>query len=370
MSLRSSLRSLLAPHLKPHPALWNTAKSLDGGLERARHSAARVLPMLIRPEPRRLQIAITANCNLRCVGCHYGRDFMRGEQLGLPLVRQLLDDAKDVGFWDVRLYGGEPLLHPDLPEMVRHSVALGLETFVTTNGMLLDRTFPALFDAGLRRLTIGYYGTDADYDAYVQRPDRFARLERNVAEIRDRYGSDVNIQINWLLSRRSCTEQALDAAIAFAERYDARIQVDLIHYSLPYFSEGPDRELQFRPEDRPAVEKLVSLLLARAEANPSRFLQDSTGLRSIPDWLILGPDMRVPCDSHQMLWVGADGSVQQCYVTFPLGNLHHQSLKDIVFTDQHKLAAKDSFRLACPNCHCNYHDRVAKHAPSRAKYAK
>ncbi len=37
--------------------------------------------------------------------------------------------------------------------------------------------------------------------------------------------------------------------LAFARRYGLRVQVDLIHYSLPYFTEGPERMLQFRPQD-------------------------------------------------------------------------------------------------------------------------
>lgn len=44
--------------------------------------------------------------------------------------------------------------------------------------------------------------------------------------------------------------------------------------------------------------------------------------RSITDWLLKGPEMRVPCDAYCMVWVGADGSVKLCCVTFLLGSLH------------------------------------------------
>jgi cyclic pyranopterin phosphate synthase len=141
-----------------------------------------------------------------------------------------------------------------------------------------------------------------------------------------------------------------------------------VHYSLPYFSEGPDRMLQFRAEDRPAIDAVVSELVRRKEADPGRFRQSFAGLRSIPEWLLLGPGMRIPCDSQEMLWVGADGTVQQCYVTFPLGNLHQQPLRDMLFTDAHRQASRDSFELNCPNCHCNYDRRIDKHGPAVARY--
>jgi cyclic pyranopterin phosphate synthase len=91
-------------------------------------------------------------------------------------------------------------------------------------------------------------------------------------------------------------------------------------------------------------------------------------LRSIPDWLLKGPDMRVPCDARNLLWVGADGTVQMCYVTFHLGNLHERRLPEMLFGDAHKRAARDAFALNCPNCHCERDTRVQKHLPSRRLY--
>ena len=367
--IRDSLRRLLGGTLRQHRGIWRGLIAADTRWERARHTAARMLPVVIRPEPRHLEIAITAHCNLRCIGCRYGRDFMPGQQLEWPVVRQLLDDAHAIGFWDVRFYGGEPLLHRDLPAMVGHAIKLGLRTHVTTNGMLLKRHIEALYGVGLRDITIGYYGTGARYDAYVQRKNRFPELEAGVAAVRDRYGDEVGMRINWLLMRPSCNLDDLHAAWEFARRYSMRMQVDLIHYSLPYFSEGPDRELQFRPEDRGAIETVVEEIGRLKQEHPETINISREGIRSIPDWLLKGPDMRVPCDAYQMAWVGADGTVQLCYVTFKLGNLHERSLRDMMHTAVHRQAARAAFALNCPNCHCHYDRRVRKHGESFEKYS-
>lgn len=295
---------------------------------------------------------------------------MPGSVLSLALVRDLLDDARAAGFWDVRFYGGEPLLHPDLPQMIEHAVSLELSPYVTTNGILLRQRIDALYQAGLRNINIGFYGTGARYDAYVQKKERFAQLEAGVAAVRDRYGMDVRVRINWLLMRPSCNLEAFQSAWSFAERFQTQFQVDLVHYSLPYFTEGPDRMLQFRPEDREAIETVVAEILRLKAAYPERFNNSLAGLRSAPDWLIQGAGMRVPCDSHQMIWVGPDGTVQQCYVTYRLGNLHEKRLRDMLFTPEHFHASRDSFRLGCPNCHCHYDVRINKHAPSLARYGE
>lgn len=358
--LRSRLRRVLGPLLRQKVRVWRRLIAADESIEAARHTAARAFPAIIRPQPRRLEVAITSFCNLRCIGCRYGRDFMTGTQLSWPVVRDLLDDAREIGVWDVRFYGGEPLLHPALPQMVEYAVRSGLQVHVTTNAILLADRIDDLYGAGLRRITVGFYGTGASYDGYVQTKDRFCRLEAGIAAVRERYGDSVAIQINWLLMRPSCNLEALHAALDFAVRYGTTIQVDLIHYSLPYFTEGPDRQLQFRPEDRGAIDAVVNELIRLRSARPKVFTQSLVGLQSIPDWLLKGPDMRVPCDSYQTLWVGPDGTVQQCYVTFRLGNLHTQRLKEMVFTPLHHQAARDAFAVNCPNCHCHYDRRVRK----------
>jgi cyclic pyranopterin phosphate synthase len=91
-------------------------------------------------------------------------------------------------------------------------------------------------------------------------------------------------------------------------------------------------------------------------------------LRSIPDWLYGGPEMKIPCDAYRMVWIGADGSVRLCYVSFELGNLHEQRLSEMLFGEAHRDASRGAFLLKCPNCHCERDNRVVKHGPSRRRY--
>ena len=372
MTLRSRLVRLVAPLHANRPWLRDFLVLADGNASRVRHSVARVFPTVIRPDPRSLFIALTAHCNFRCKGCHYGRDFMPGHQLSLAMVRELLDDAKAIGFDKVRLYGGEPLLHRDLPDIVEHAARLGLDFWVTTNGLLLRQRIDALFEAGLRRLTLGFYGNGAAYDEYVQREQAFAKVEEGVAYARRRFGPRLSLSLDWVLMRPTCGADAIRELTDFARRYRVPIQVNLVHYSLPYFlqsHEDGSRELQFGPEDRPAIERVVEALLSLKATDPALIPQTAIALRSIPDWLMKGAGMRVPCDRYRLIWVGPDGTVQLCYVTFKLGNLHERRLADLVFTSAHRQAARDAFALNCPNCHCGFDKRVLAHGPSRRLYS-
>jgi cyclic pyranopterin phosphate synthase len=112
------------------------------------------------------------------------------------------------------------------------------------------------------------------------------------------------------------------------------------------------------------AEELVRL---KAEA-PLRYRESIESIRSIPDWAIKGPDMHVPCTAYRLVWVGADGTVQLCYVTFKLGNLYEKRLKDMLFTDAHRKAARDAFALRCPHCHCERDERIQAHRDSKRLY--
>src|SRR4029077_2777434 len=85
------------------------------------------------------------------------------------------------------------------------------------------------------------------------------------------------------------------------------------------------------PEDRPAIELVVDELLRLKQSRPELNQQSAMALRSIVDWTLKGRQMEVPCDRYKLIWIGADGTVQMCYVTFKLGNLHENRLADVVY---------------------------------------
>ena len=295
---------------------------------------------------------------------------MPGSVLETDLALGVIDDAAEAGFHTIRLYGGEPLLHPDLDKMVARCVERGVRPYVTTNGMLVSKRLPALVEAGLRDLTFGFYGTGEDADTYTGVTDYAAKFERALAFVRETYGDKVDIQLNYLLKRPTCSVESLTEALELSRRYRAPMRVDLVHYSLPYFDEGEDSRLQFRPEDRSRVEEVVEELVRVKRAEPTLLAHSIEGLRSIPDWLCLGPDMKVPCTAYEMIWVGADGTVQLCYVTFHLGNVKEKRLSEMLFGEAHRCAARDAFALECPNCHCSSDERVLRDAVSRRRYAR
>jgi MoaA/NifB/PqqE/SkfB family radical SAM enzyme len=89
--------------------------------------------------------ALTARCNARCGFCAWNPDFYDPrEQLSTVAIKQLYTCARGAGFIGLSIWGGEPLLHPDFAELVRHAHSLGLRTHLVTNGFLLERRLDAV----------------------------------------------------------------------------------------------------------------------------------------------------------------------------------------------------------------------------------
>jgi len=78
-----------------------------------------------------------------------------GRYPSLDDLKKWIRKIRDLGTMRIALVGGEPLVHPNIVEVVRYCRELGFATSLTTNGFLLTRKLLAeLEDAGLQVMQI------------------------------------------------------------------------------------------------------------------------------------------------------------------------------------------------------------------------
>ena len=112
-----------------------------------------------------LRISVTDRCNERCLYCmpegykgwESKPDYLTADEL-IRVVRA----AVELGFCKFRLTGGEPLVRPDVPEIVRAMTRIpGVESVnLSTNGMKLSALAQPLRDAGLRSVNVSLDALD------------------------------------------------------------------------------------------------------------------------------------------------------------------------------------------------------------------
>ena len=133
-----------------------------------------------------LRVSLTDRCNLRCVYCmpQEGLQWQaRAEQLSVDEVVRVVETASQGGVTRVRLTGGEPLVHPQVVEIVRRIAAIRNieEVSLTTNAMLLERLAQPLADAGLTRVNISLDSLDSDKFRWITRGGDLNRVWGGIA---------------------------------------------------------------------------------------------------------------------------------------------------------------------------------------------
>ncbi|MEZ5184393.1 MAG: GTP 3',8-cyclase MoaA [Candidatus Nanopelagicales bacterium] len=104
-----------------------------------------------------LRVSLTDRCSLRCTYCMpaEGLPWLPGTQmLTKSELLRIVSVSVAAGIDSVRLTGGEPLLRPDVVDIVAGIARMGVEVSMTTNGLRLPGLAAPLRDAGLQRVNI------------------------------------------------------------------------------------------------------------------------------------------------------------------------------------------------------------------------
>ncbi|MGH9661799.1 MAG: radical SAM protein [Bryobacteraceae bacterium] len=126
--------------LKAVDRRWREVKLVAKGLRSTDHPVmAHIIPM--------------RRCNLACTYCNEYDDF--SPPVPLETMRQRIDRLADLGTSAVSISGGEPLMHPQLDDIIRHIRGRGMMAGMITNGLLLTaERIERLNRAGLEHLQI------------------------------------------------------------------------------------------------------------------------------------------------------------------------------------------------------------------------
>jgi organic radical activating enzyme len=167
---------------------------------------------------RFIWLELTNRCNLACVHCYAesGPHPDRLDVLTTADFLRLLDEAAEIGCRAVQFIGGEPTLHPGLPELIAHARVRGYEHVeVYTNGTHLP---PALLDCFVRHavsVAVSVYADDAEmHDAVTARRGSHRRTIANLRKLIDA-GLDVRAGVIAMDANQDRVEQTMAFLRAF-----------------------------------------------------------------------------------------------------------------------------------------------------------
>jgi radical SAM protein len=158
---------------------------------------------------------VTQACDLACVHCRASAQSERSEgELSTEQGYRLLDEIRSFGNPLMVFTGGDPLKRPDLYELIRYSVKIGLRTNVTPSAtpLLTAEAIEGFQAAGIARMAISLDGPDAaTHDEFRGIPGTFDRAMFALRHARD-IGLDTQLQTT--VTRRNMGRLAEVAEIA------------------------------------------------------------------------------------------------------------------------------------------------------------
>ncbi len=133
-----------------------------------------------------LQVHPTRRCNLACAHCYTESSPGESETLPVHLLAGAVQDAAALGYGQLAVSGGEPLLYRDLPALLAAAKAMGMITTVTSNAMLatprrLDELVPVLDG-----MAVSIDGRPDEHDRMRAQAGAFDKTVANLAHLRER----------------------------------------------------------------------------------------------------------------------------------------------------------------------------------------
>jgi MoaA/NifB/PqqE/SkfB family radical SAM enzyme len=132
--------------------------------------------------PRAVTIAVTHDCQCRCIHCSAEDYANSGEPLSGREIERIVSESLALGMTNITFTGGEPLLREDLEALVAFVPEEQAVSKIFTNGALLNEERAAsLKAAGLQAVKLSLDSSDPfKHDRLRQRRGSFQEVEKGV----------------------------------------------------------------------------------------------------------------------------------------------------------------------------------------------
>ena len=264
---------------------------------------------MFRTYPRlTLQIEPTRRCNLNCKICIRPNLNELTASLSLNDFRKVLDSSN---FRHVALHGwGEPLLNPELFQMVKYAESKGVSTELTTNATLLQRNIEKVFASGLSTIAFGLHKRENLSIVMPQIQELITRRNRENL-------SKPKAYVDIVIYRENQDE------ITWLIKASAELNVDGVVLHRVFNVYKADREVEY-----------ISV-----QAEEELFLKVKKLAKKLKTKLFLPPKPSIPCRAVKYsIFVTSAGKITPCpYLPeFYMGDAVNGDLKKVICSERYQ----------------------------------
>lgn len=307
-----------------------------------------------RVRPSSAWLNVTDNCNMRCIMCNQWQETKKNE-LTTDEWKGVLDDLGKLGVKEVCFGGGEPLLVRDLPSLIKHARARGMDAGITTSGYLLnERKLEELLEAGISNVTISIDGVGEDYE-------RIRRREwKNVANAlellsAEKKKSGLPVILGFVLMKP--TMRNYSAVQELARRLDFPVVTSLVD-TTPFLFQLPENQNEnwIGPSSIPELKNVQRDMVAFKDDDAGNLYNSYADVDFFESYFKDPLQAKIPCTVSQMrIMINGMGEVYGgCWSMGHFGSIREKPLRDIVNSEKYRNTHRDMFYKRCPGCSCGY----------------
>jgi radical SAM protein with 4Fe4S-binding SPASM domain len=153
--------------------------------------------------PTRIYLSVTNACNLRCRHCSSGSTHGTENELTLAEITDIFGQAARAGVFQANITGGEPLLRPDIMEILEIGTGSGLSVSLTTNGTLLTNTAARrLSHLPLHYIVLSLDGVGEATHEFIRGRGTHGKVMRALRLLKDETPHEVSLQFTVMKHNR------------------------------------------------------------------------------------------------------------------------------------------------------------------------
>ncbi len=289
-------------------------------------------------KPLYVKIKVNYGCNLKCEMCKHWRE-TREPPISMDRFKEIISELAELGCQKVHISGGEPMLRPQLPDLIERASQLGIRVTLTTNGTLIDKVkAKRLIEAGLRGVNVSIDSPLRKMHEKIRGVEGSYKLTTRAVSLFRRYAhkGKVSVRLNTVVGRSNYETLATLPDLAHELGADGINLIPVDDHCGEHLSMRKKDIAFFNSEIAPIIEqraKELGVNIADEDAYP--FGRDDSEVRlGRAGRYAFGYYGKFPCYAP---WTHAlidfNGLVYVCCMTReqiqPLGDLRKQSFKEI-----------------------------------------
>jgi len=177
--------------------------------------------LLRHKAPLEAQLIVTRRCNLSCGYCTEYDNY--SPPIPLETLKERIDALHRLRVINISMLGGEPLMHPQIVEIVAYSNTKS-QVSITTNGyQLTQAVIEKLNDAGLQNMEVSVDALNADTTGYIQKTLKTIAPKLELLKKHAKF----DVHVNVVLCEN--TKGTFKLTLQELEKYNVRVAIDLYH---------------------------------------------------------------------------------------------------------------------------------------------